>query len=328
MNAPLVEVRELSKHFVESSPSVRELLRGRRRVVKALDGVSVKIYPGETLGVVGESGSGKSTFGRTVLRLLEPTGGQILFEGQDITALSPARLRPLRRHMQIVYQNPYSSLNPRRRVRDILRQPLEVHGYDGNMDRRVEELLQVVGLSHAAAERYPHQFSGGQRQRIAIARALATHPKLIVADEVTSALDVSIQAQIINLMVRLQKEFGLAYIFISHNLAVVRHASHRIAVMYLGKIVEYAPSGELFANPLHPYTRILLSAIPSVRPEQRWNPQLLEGDVPSSVNIPSGCRFHSRCPIATPECTRIEPELRELRPEHFVACHLVNLGEI
>ncbi|MFQ5859021.1 MAG: oligopeptide/dipeptide ABC transporter ATP-binding protein [Anaerolineae bacterium] len=238
------------------------------------------------------------------------------------THLSPAELRPLRKHMQIVYQNPYSSLNPRKRVGAILRQPLEVHGFNGDMTRRVVELLHAVGLPGDAARKCPHQFSGGQQQRIAIARALATHPELIVADEVTSALDVSIQAQIINLMVGLQEEFGLAYIFISHDLGVVRHASHRIAVMYLGTIVEQAFTEGLFANPRHPYTRILMSAIPTPDPEENWSPQLPAGDVPSPVNVPSGCHFHPRCPIAVSACAQTEPELREVRPGRRVACHL------
>lgn len=322
MSEPLLAVTDLRKYFVESTASLVDFVRGRRRVVKAVDGVSLTVSPHETLGIVGESGSGKSTLGRTILRLLEPDAGTIVFDGEDITHLSVGALRPLRRNMQIVYQNPYSSLNPRKRVGDILRQPLRVHGINGDIDAKTEELLHAVGLPAGAAQKYPHQFSGGQQQRVALARALATHPKLIVADEVTSALDVSIQAQIINLMRRLQREFGLAYIFISHDLGVVKHVSDRIAVMYLGKIVEYAPTAELYARPLHPYTRMLMSAIPTAEPEENWAPQLPEGDVPSPVDVPSGCRFHPRCPIAVGECATVEPTLRELRPNHFVACHL------
>lgn len=322
MQTPLLDVIDVQKYFEVPTTSIREYLLRRRRLVKAVDGVSLTVSPHETVGIVGESGSGKSTLGRTILRLLEPTGGRIIFEGQDITHLPPGSLRPLRKHMQIVYQNPFSSLNPRKRVGDIIRQPLRVHGFNGGIRERVEELLDAVGLPASAVERYPHQFSGGQQQRIALARALATHPKLIVADEVTSALDVSIQAQIINLMVQLQKEFGLAYIFISHDLGVIKHASHRIAVMYLGKIVEYAPTDELFEHPLHPYTRLLMSAIPTATPEENWSPQLPEGDIPSPINVPAGCRFHPRCPIAEPHCAEEIPDLRELRPEHYVACHL------
>lgn len=322
MSEPLLAVTDLRKHFVESTASLLDLVRGRRRVVRAVDGVSLTVSPHETLGIVGESGSGKSTLGRTILRLLEPDAGTIVFDGQDITHLSVGALRPLRRNMQIVYQNPYSSLNPRKRVGDILRQPLRIHGINGDIDAKTEELLHAVGLPAGAMHKYPHQFSGGQQQRVALARALATHPKLIVADEVTSALDVSIQAQIINLMRRLQQEFGLAYIFISHDLGVVKHVSDRIAVMYLGKIVEYAPTDELYDRPLHPYTRMLMSAIPTAEPEEHWTPQLPEGDAPSPVDVPSGCRFHPRCPIAVGECATAEPAVRELRPNHFVACHL------
>nr|BAL57582.1 peptide/nickel transport system ATP-binding protein [uncultured Chloroflexota bacterium] len=322
MSAPLLQVSNLRKYFQETTSSLRHYLPGRRRVVKAVDGVSLTLQPQETLGIVGESGCGKSTLGRTILRLLEPTAGQIIFKGQDITHLPQARLRPLRQHMQIVYQNPFSSLNPRKRVEAILRQPLEVHGFKGNLTERVEELLQAVGLPAEARHKYPHQFSGGQQQRIAIARALATHPEFIVADEVTSALDVSIQAQIINLMARLQQEFGLAYLFISHNLGVIKHISHRIAVMYLGQIVEQAATETLFAHPRHPYTQILMSAIPTPNVEVNWQPQLLVGDVPSPVNLPSGCRFHPRCPIALAECAQQEPELRQVAEGHWVACHL------
>lgn len=322
MSAVLLEVNTLRKYFYESTNSLLEYLRHRRRVVKAVDGVNLQLQPHETLGIVGESGCGKSTLGRTLLRLVEPTSGQIIFKGWDITHLSQATLRSLRKQMQIVYQNPFSSLNPRKRVETILRQPLEVHNFNGNVTERVEELLHAVGLPFEAARKYPHQFSGGQQQRIAIARALATQPQFIVADEVTSALDVSIQAQILNLMIRLQREFGLAYLFISHNLGVVKHISHRIAVMYLGQVVEQASTDTLFTRPHHPYTQILMSAVPTPNPETQWSPQLLVGDVPSPVNVPAGCRFHTRCPIAVAECAKIEPELREVEVEHWVACHL------
>ena len=323
METALLEVSDLCKYFEEPTSRIRDYLSGRRRIVKAVDGVNLWINPRETLGIVGESGCGKSTLGRTILRLVEPTAGRILFRGQDVTCLSQGELRPLRRYMQIVYQDPFSSLNPRKRVGDILRQPLEIHGSDGDIHRRVEELLHAVGLPAETARKYPHQFSGGQQQRVALARALATHPEFIVADEVTSALDVSIQAQIINLMVELQQQFGLAYLFISHNLGVVRHISHRIAVMYLGRVVEEALTEELFASPRHPYTQILMSAIPTPEPEENWSPELPPGDVPSPVNLPSGCRFHPRCPIAVAACAQIEPDLQDVGPQHRVACHLV-----
>ena len=322
MKTTLLAVEGLCTYFQEPARSFRDYLRpDRRRVVKAVDGVSLSVYQKETLGIVGESGCGKSTLGRTILRLVEPTAGRIFFRGRDITHLSPAELRPLRKHMQIVYQNPFSSLNPRKRVGDILKQPLRVHGYGGDMDWRVRELLQAVGLPPEAATRYPHQLSGGQQQRVAIARALATEPQFIVADEVTSALDVSIQAQIVNLLIELQEAFGLAYLFISHNLGVVRHISHRIAVMYLGQVVEEALTEELFANPRHPYTQTLMSAIPNPDPAEPWSPRLLTGEVPSPVDLPTGCRFHPRCPLATAVCAQVEPELREVREGHKVACH-------
>ncbi|MFQ5611903.1 MAG: ABC transporter ATP-binding protein [Anaerolineae bacterium] len=322
MSEALLAVSDLRKYFQEPTGSIRQYLRRQRRLVKAVDGVSLELYPHETLGIVGESGCGKSTLGRTILRLLEPTSGRIVFKGQDIARLPQARLRPLRKRMQIVYQNPLSSLNPRKRVETILCQPLEVHNFEGDVAGRIAELLQAVGLPEDTLRKYPHQFSGGQQQRIALARALATHPEFIVADEVTSALDVSIQAQIINLMTQLQGEFGLAYLFISHNLGVVKHISHRIAVMYLGQIVEQAPTETLFANPRHPYTQILMSAVPAPHPEQNWSPQLLAGDVPSPVDLPSGCRFHPRCPIAEADCARLEPELRQVEAKHWVSCHL------
>ncbi|HEV2762426.1 MAG TPA: dipeptide ABC transporter ATP-binding protein [Pyrinomonadaceae bacterium] len=309
----LVRVRGLFKHFP---------LAGSDDVVRAVDGVTFEIFKGETLGLVGESGCGKSTVGRCILRLIEPTGGEVEFEGQDVSALSGAELRRLRREMQIIFQDPYASLNPRLRVRDIVAEPLLVHGL-GNRDERrarVADLLKRVGLDPDYMNRYPHEFSGGQRQRIGIARALALQPRLIVADEPVSALDVSVQAQVINLLEELQEEFKLTYLFISHGLAVVEHISTRVAVMYLGRIVEVASAGELYANPLHPYTRALLSAIPIPDPTRKRERIVLKGDVPTPINPPKGCRFHTRCPEAVPECARIDPDLREVAPGHRVAC--------
>jgi len=293
--------------------------------VKAVDGVSFAVARGETLGLVGESGCGKTTVGRAMLRLYKPTGGRIVFDGVDITHLPDSQLRPLRRRMQMVFQDPFASLNPRHSVGRIVAEPLRVHGIAGRGDAtsRVREILQVVGLPSDAANRYPHEFSGGQRQRIGLARALALNPELVVCDEPVSALDVSIQAQIINLMEELQSELGLTYLFIAHDLAVVRHISTRIAVMYLGKIVEVAPSDDLYENPLHPYTITLLSAIPIPDPEvERKRVSIrVEGDLPSPANPPKACRFHTRCPFAQPtRCAEDEPRLRELEG-HLVACH-------
>ncbi len=294
--------------------------------IKAVDGVSLEIQRGETLGLVGESGCGKSTVGRAIIRLYEPTAGRIVFDGQDITELGESELRPLRRKMQMVFQDPYASLNPRHSVGRMISEPMRVHGLGGRRGsaRRVRELLQTVGLPADAASRYPHEFSGGQRQRIGVARALAVNPDFIVADEPVSALDVSIQAQIINLLENMQREFELTYLFIAHDLAVVRHISDRIAVMYLGTIVEISPAEELYDNPLHPYTISLLSAVPIPDPEVEAKREaiLLPGDLPSPANPPHACRFHTRCPYIQPtRCETEVPELRKLSDGHVVACH-------
>jgi oligopeptide/dipeptide ABC transporter ATP-binding protein len=309
----LVNVRKLVKHFA---------VEGSDDVVRAVDGVSFDIFPGETLGLVGESGCGKSTVGRCLLRLIEPTSGEIDFEGRDVLKLGKTELREMRRQMQIVFQDPYASLNPRMKVGDIVGEPLVIHKVGTKKERsdRVAELLKRVGLDPDYRKRYSHEFSGGQRQRIGVARTLALNPKLIVADEPVSALDVSVQAQVVNLLQDLQKEFGLAYLFISHGLAVVEHISNRVAVMYLGRIVEVASAAELYAGALHPYTQALLSAIPIPDPKQKRERIVLQGDVPTPINPPSGCRFRTRCPIAIEECARIDPELREISPGHTVAC--------
>ncbi|MDQ3906925.1 MAG: dipeptide ABC transporter ATP-binding protein [Acidobacteriota bacterium] len=313
MRGELVRVRGLFKHFP---------VAGSDDVVRAVDGVTFDIYRGETLGLVGESGRGKSTVGRCLLRLIEPTRGEVYFEDEDVLSLSGKDLRALRREMQIIFQDPYASLNPRMKVRDIVGEPLLVHGVGSKRERRerVAELLAKVGLDPGYMNRFPHEFSGGQRQRIGIARALALNPKLIVADEPVSALDVSVQAQVVNLLEDLQREFNLTYLFISHGLAVVEHISDRVAVMYLGRIVEIASAADLYANPLHPYTRALLSAIPIPDPERKRERIVLHGDVPTPINPPRGCRFHTRCPEAIPECSQIDPDLREVAPGHSVAC--------
>jgi oligopeptide/dipeptide ABC transporter ATP-binding protein len=309
----LVRVRALVKHFP---------VEGSDDVVRAVDGVTFEIYKGETLGLVGESGCGKSTVGRCLLRLIEPTRGEIRFEDKDVLSLSGGSLRALRREMQIIFQDPYASLNPRLKVRDIIAEPLVIHGIGDRQARRarVAELLSKVGLDPDYMNRYPHEFSGGQRQRIGIARALALNPKLIVADEPVSALDVSVQAQVVNLLADLQREFDLTYLFISHGLAVVEHISTRVAVMYLGRIVEVASALDLYAQPLHPYTRALLSAIPIPDPARKRERIVLHGDVPTPITPPSGCRFHTRCPEAIPACAQIDPDLREIAPGHTVAC--------
>ena len=317
---PVLEMKDLKKHF----PVQKGLLRRTAGHVFAVDGVSFSIAPGETLGLVGESGCGKSTVGRTVLRLIEPTAGSITLDGEDITRLGKVELRPYRRRMQIIFQDPFSSLDPRMSAGDIVGEPLRVHGVARGRDRtaRVAALFERVGLRRAQMGNYPHQFSGGQRQRIGIARALALEPKLIIADEPVSSLDVSIQAQVLNLMIDLQRELGLSYLFISHNLAVVEHVSHSIAVMYLGRIVEYTDKKTLFTTPLHPYTESLLAAVPVPDPAIKRNKRVLQGDVPSPVNPPSGCHFHTRCPYAVERCKVEEPLLREVRPGQLVACHL------
>jgi oligopeptide/dipeptide ABC transporter ATP-binding protein len=317
---PVLEVRDLKKHF----PIRKGLLRRAAGYVFAVDGVSFSIAEGETLGLVGESGCGKSTVGRTVLRLIDPTSGSIVVGGKDITTVPRAEMRPWRRQMQIIFQDPFSSLNPRMTAGNIVGEPLLVHG-EGNTARRreqVEALFERVGLRRAQMDSYPHQFSGGQRQRIGIARALSLNPRLIIGDEPVSALDVSIQAQVINLLMDLQRERRLSYLFISHNLAVVEHISHRIAVMYLGRIVEYTDKTTLFTNPQHPYTEALLSAVPVPDPAIKRRKLVVQGDVPSPVKPPPGCHFHPRCPYAVERCRIESPALREIAPGHRVACHL------
>jgi oligopeptide transport system ATP-binding protein len=313
MRETLVSVRGLVKHFP---------VEGSDDVVRAVDGVSFEIFAGETLGLVGESGCGKSTVGRCLLRLIEPTAGQIYFQGRDVLALNKKELREIRREMQIIFQDPYASLNPRMKIGDIVGEPLVIHNEGAKRERRdrVAGLLKRVGLDPDYMNRYAHEFSGGQRQRIGVARTLALNPKLIVADEPVSALDVSVQAQVVNLLQELQEEFKLTYLFISHGLAVVEHISTRVAVMYLGRIVEIAGAAELYAQPLHPYTQALLSAIPIPDPTQKRKRIILQGDVPTPINPPSGCRFRTRCPLAIEECAQVDPELREVSPGHHVAC--------
>ncbi len=316
--APLLETRDLRTHFRRGG-WLRPV-----RWLRAVDGVSLALAHQETLGLVGESGSGKTTLGRTILRLVEPTAGRILLGGQEITGLSQAALRPLRRRMQIVFQNPYASLNPRRTVGGILRQPLALHGVPGDHGEAVAQLLTRVGMPPDAARRYPHEFSGGQRQRVAIARALALRPDLVVADEITSGLDVTVKLRVLAMLRELQAEFRVAYLFISHDLAVVRQIADRVAVMYLGQIVEEAPTDALFERPLHPYTRVLRASTPPPDPMAVWRPPVLPGDPPSPLAVPPGCRFHPRCPIAETRCRVEPPALRLLGPGHRVACHLAS----
>jgi peptide/nickel transport system ATP-binding protein len=321
---PLIEVRDLKKHY----PIRRGLLKRTVGQVRAVDGVSFSIQPGETVGLVGESGCGKSTTGRCLIRLVEPTSGEILFRDGDrdalpVVQLDAAQLKLYRRQVQIIFQDPYSSLDPRMSVFDIVSEPLRIHKvYAGSeLEDRVVYLLKAVGLQKHHMRRYPHAFSGGQRQRIGIARALALEPKMVVCDEPVSALDVSIQAQILNLLTNLQQQFGLTYLFISHDLSVVQHISNRVAVMYVGKIVEVAATQELFQHPLHPYTEALISAVPKPDPQARRQRILLAGDVANSANPPSGCYFHPRCRYAQEICKTDEPAMREVLPQHFVTCH-------
>jgi oligopeptide/dipeptide ABC transporter ATP-binding protein len=317
---PVLEVVDLKKHF----PVKKGVLRRTVGYVYAVDGISFTIGAGETLGMVGESGCGKSTVARTVMRLIEPTGGSIKVEGTDVTRLGKSDMRPYRRQMQMVFQDPFSSLNPRMSAGDIVGEPLVVHGIANGKEKeeQVGQIFDQVGLRRTQMKAFPHEFSGGQRQRISIARALALNPRLIVADEPVSALDVSIQAQVINLMQDLQREKGLSYLFIAHDLAVVEHISHRIAVMYLGKIVEYADKRTLFTNPQHPYTEALLSAVPVPNPKLKRAKRLLQGDVPSPINPPPGCTFHTRCPYVFDRCKVEVPKLTDIAPGHGVACHL------
>ncbi|HJX48735.1 MAG TPA: dipeptide ABC transporter ATP-binding protein [Gaiellaceae bacterium] len=322
MSDTLLEATELVKHFPVRSTAFRG---GRGEVVHAVDGVSLDVRRGETLGIVGESGCGKSTLGRLLVRLHEPTSGRLLFDGTDITTLSRRELRPFRREMQMIFQDPYASLNPRKRVEQILEDPFRIHRSLGHAEtrQRVRALLELVGLSPDHASRYPHEFSGGQRQRIGVARALALNPKLIVADEPVSALDVSIQAQVINLLDDLQDEFDLTYVFIAHDLGVVHHVSDRIAVMYLGVVVEIGPSDALFLSPVHPYSEALLSAIPAIEADDEVQRAriVLEGEVPSPVKPPTGCRFHPRCRYATEICSVEQPQLVDFGDGRFAACH-------
>jgi peptide/nickel transport system ATP-binding protein len=326
MTIPLLEVKDLKKHFfVHKGP-----FGMGSATVYAVDGVSFKIEKGETLALVGESGCGKSTVGRCILRLFDITAGQVILDGQRIDDLSVGALRPLRRRVQVVFQDPFSSLNPRLRVRDVLAEPMRNFGLarSADLEARVAHVIDVVRLPRDALSRWPHEFSGGQRQRIGIARALAAEPDLIVCDEAVSALDVSVKAQIVNLLQDLQKKLGLALLFISHDLAIVEHMARRVAVMYLGKIVELAPKRQIFATPKHPYTQALLSAVPVPEPGAARQRIILKGDVPSPINPPTGCRFHTRCPYVLDRCRREEPALRSIQSGHLAACHLHDLPTV
>ena len=321
-NTPMLQVRGLKKYF----PIYKGLFRSLKGTVKAVDDVSFDLHSKETLGIVGESGCGKTTVGRSLLRLIEPTDGSAQFMGKDIFQLGDTELRSFRKNMQIIFQDPYSSLNPRMTIGSIIGDALELHGIAQGDDKfeMSKELLVKVGLQASYINRYPHEFSGGQRQRIGIARAVALHPKFVVCDEAVSALDVSVQAQVINLLQDLQDEYDLSYMFIAHDLSVVKHISDRIAVMYLGRIVELSECDELYSKPLHPYTQALLSAIPEPKPRRKKDRIILRGEVPNPINPPKGCHFHPRCPLATEQCkTGAPPVLREVGPGHSVACHLV-----
>jgi len=318
---PLLQIRELSKYFPVTSGTVFTHKVGD---IKAVDRISFDLYAGETLGLVGESGCGKTTTGRVMLKLIEPSGGQIFYNGRDITPLNKKAMAPLRREMQIIFQDPYASLNPRLTVGEAIGEPLVAHGLAtrAQAKEQVLALLQVVGLAPFHYNRYPHEFSGGQRQRVGIARTLVLYPKLVVADEPVSALDVSIRAQIINLLQRIQSEFHLTFLFISHDLGVVRHLSDRVVVMYLGRLAELAATDQLFAEPKHPYTQALLSAVPSVKQRKQRRRLVLTGEVPTPFNPPQGCRFHTRCPLAMDMCHTVEPAWHDTGDGHFVACHL------
>lgn len=326
----LISVDNLKVHFHLGEGGIidRLLGQGQPRTVKAVDGVSFDIGKGETIGLVGESGCGKSTTGRAILQLIKPTGGKVMFRENNLTQLSERQMRPMRKHLQMIFQNPYASLNPRMTVGDIIAEPLttftDLAGKE--LDKRVQELMNTVGLNPRFIKRYPHEFSGGQRQRIGIARALALNPDFIVADEPIAALDVSIQSQIMNLLDQLQKQFNLTYLFISHDLRAVRHMSDRIAVMYLGKLVEMADADEIYRSPLHPYTQALISAVPVPDPsvEKQRQRIVLQGDVPSPINPPQGCHFHTRCPYVMDECRTRVPEFKDVGKQHFVACHLMD----
>lgn len=320
MSKVLLKVEGLKKYF----PIRKGFLNTQVGDVKAVDNVSFEVFEGETLGIVGESGCGKSTTGRLLMRLLEPTAGNIEFGGKMLSSLSNSEMRKARRDIQMIFQDPYASLNPRHSIGKILEEPLIVHGMGNSKERKqkVIDLLKIVGLNEYHVKRYPHQFSGGQRQRIGIARALMTNPRLIIADEPVSALDVSIQAQVLNLMQSLQKELKLTYIFISHDLGVVRHISNRVGVMYLGKLVELTASENLYAEPLHPYTQALLSSVPVPDPTFEREQLIISGDIPSASNPPSGCAFHTRCPFKKAQCSSVVPNMQEVKPGHYVACHL------
>ncbi len=322
----LLEVKNLKKYFPVAKTFIERLLTREERYVKAVDGISFNMEEGEVFSLVGESGSGKTTTGKLVLRLIDPTDGQIIFQGKDITSLSQKELRPIRKHMQIIYQDPYASLNPRMRVGEAIMDPLLIHGIAEGKEAKemVLEMLEKVGLTPPEVfyDSYPAYLSGGQRQRVAIARAMITRPKLVVADEPVSMIDVSLRASILDLMMDLRREFGVAYLFITHDLAVAKYISDRIAIMYLGKIMEMSRTRDLFKEPLHPYTKALLSAIPVPTPGKSRERIKLKGEIPSAIDIPPGCRFHTRCPMRFDPCDREEPQLKEVKPGHFVACHL------